>query len=226
MRKLIFYLIGLISFAGVQGQNVKRFDFKDFSELEISSTFEVEITQSEEYFIELTFEEELDSYILVELSENELKIGLKNWRGNLKSSPKAIIHLPSLESIEISGATTVNILKLNVEELEIELSGASDINGEVNVRKLEADISGASSLNLGGIVNKGEIYLSGVSEFNNDKGRITDELIFDASGASSALCVVDGDIYLNMSGASSFTYSGKGDIIKQESSGGSTIKKN
>lgn len=226
MRNFILHIAGLLFFAGLQGQNVKRYDFIGFTELEVNSAFEVEITQSDEFLVELTFEEELEPNILVQLSENELKVGLKGWKGNLKSKPKAVIHLPNLESIEISGATTVNISKLNIEDLEIELSGASDINGEINVRRLVADISGASSLNLSGIVNKSEIYLSGASEFNNDKGRITDELIFDASGASSANCVVDGDIYINMSGASSFTYSGKGDIIKQESSGGSSIKKN
>lgn len=225
MRNFILNLAGLIFFVGVQGQNVKRYDFKDFTEIEINSAFEVEIAQSDEFMVELTFEEELEPNILVQLSENELKIGLKAWKGNLKTKPKAVIHLPNIESIEASGATSVKILKLNVEDLKIELSGASDLKGEINVRKLDADISGASYLDLSGAINKCEVYLSGASEFKTDGGTITDELIFDASGASSANCVVDGDIYLNMSGASSFTYSGKGDIIKQESSGGSSIKK-
>ena len=83
---------------------------------------------------------------------------------------------------------------------------ASEIQGDLNVKHIEIDASGASSIGVSGMANKMELYLSGASSFKGKGFLITDELLYDASGASSGHCQSDGDMFVKLSGASKLTY--------------------
>ena len=203
----------------------KSYDYSGFNSIKIESAFYAEIVQSNEYSVKIICQEDMESYLEIELDGNELEIGLKSWKGHRKETPKAIIHLPMLEELEVSGASTAKLIKVEVAELELEVSGASTVEGDLLVKSIEIDASGASSIGLSGMGNKMSLYLSGASSFRGKGFLITDEMLLDCSGASNAHCQVDGDMFITLSGASNFSYHGQGDIVKEEVSGASTISK-
>lgn len=205
-------------------QTTKTYDYSGFTEIEIESTFKAKIVQSDAFKVEVTCNEDLVEHLEIELEGDKLEIGIKGWKGS-KSAPSVEIHLPVLTSLEVSGASEASVEQFEGKELSLETSGASSVTADLNYTKISAEISGASDLGLSGKTNKMELYLSGASNFKGKGMLVTDELLFDASGASNAHCQVDGDMYLKLSGASSLNYSGQGDILKEETSGASTINK-
>lgn len=226
MKKSIFWIFFSLLFASNMSysQITKTFEFKDFNSVEINSAFDVTITQADIYSVSVIIDENLEDNLDIELKGKELEIGLKGWNSSIKQGPKAIIQLPDLRNLELSGASEIQFNNLNLESLDIESSGASLIKGTITIKKLTIEASGASSIELKGKVNQVELYLSGASEFNCREFEITDEMIFDASGASTAKCLVNGDMYIKLEGASELSYSGEGDVVKKEVSGASTIE--
>ena len=209
----------------VMAQKILKFDLKGFDEIEISSAFTAEISQSEEFQVIIECDEAIESHLKIELEGNELSIGLKGWKTGKIGTLKAVIKLPTLKKLEASGASQVTLIGINNESLELELSGASRVIGNLVCGKTEFEISGASQVKLDGRIQKMTLYVSGASSIDIEHVQITDELVLDVSGASQVNAFVDGDMFVKLSGASSFVYSGSGEILKQEISGGSEMKK-
>ena len=221
----LFILLSIFHLSTTFAQNTKTYDFKDFNSIEIGGAFTGEITQGDEFKVTVEYEESMEENLDLKQVGNELKVGLKGWKSSGKSSPKIIIQLPALEKLDLSGACDIILVKLSGENLEIELSGASSLQGDLDFKRIEIDASGASSIGFSGRTNKIELYLSGASNFKGKGLIVTDEFLLDCSGASSARCQVDGDMFIKMSGASSLQYTGEGNILKQELSGASEIEK-
>ena len=111
----------------------------------------------------------------------------------------------------------------NIQKTEI--SGASELQGDLIIEEISIDASGASKIGVSGRTNKMNLYLSGASDFNGKGFLVSGEFLGDFSGASSAVCQVEGDMFLKLTGASSLVYHGQGSILKQETSGSSSITK-
>jgi len=216
-------LFSIISFS-VLSQSKTEFDLKDFKSIDVGGAFYIEISQGDQYSVTLECEEDLLDKIDIHLSGEKLKISIKG-RSSSKEQPKVSITMPNLVKLEVSGASIVKLTGLNVESMDVEISGASELQGDLNINEINIDASGASTIGLSGKANKLNLYLSGASSFNGKGFLITDEFLADFSGASSAYCQVDGDMFLKMTGASSLSYHGEGSILKQETSGASSISK-
>ncbi|TAH09933.1 MAG: DUF2807 domain-containing protein, partial [Sphingobacteriia bacterium] len=116
---------------------------------------------------------------------------------------------------------TVDQLKSN--DLKIELSGASDLTGDITVENLSVTLSGASNCTLKGVAEKASINANGASsakayDLNSNYAKI------DASGASSIRITVNKELNARASGASSISYKGEGLIKDLSSSGAASIK--
>jgi hypothetical protein len=117
-------------------------------------------------------------------------------------------------------------LKLN--ELSIQLSGASDLRGDLKakleINKLGIDISGASDMIVAGKVGSLYIEASGASKFKGFD-LTADMCDVRASGASDIKITVNKELTANVSGATDLKYKGEGVVKEIRSSGSSTISK-
>lgn len=214
MKKLSTIFIALFFLATASacsaGSSLKLSDtrFKDkrnvgdFNALDISGAIDVKVYIGSETSVEVIATDDMVSKIRTEVINNILEVGFIG-RGNFNSKAQVIIHVPSLVSAEVSGASNMNISNLNNSSFTLDVSGASKIEIEGSTSSLTVDGSGASQMNL--------------SKFSASNASI------DLSGASHGIFSVQNQLVVDASGASVVEYYGKPEL-KSEVSGASKIK--
>ena len=206
--------------------NEKSYDFSGFNSLDISHSFNVEIFQSDEYKVIVTYNNNLEEYMEVTNQDKNLKIGLAGRNNYGKTKLTAKVYLPSLKSLEASGACNLQMDKFITDNLEIKLSGASKFIGFLtNKNNLTVETSGASKIELEGTSENADIELSGASNFKGKSLVVENKLAIDCSGASKLAITANGDITSKISGASHLDYYGTGTISDSKISGASSVQK-
>lgn len=200
-----------------------------FTKLDISSAFDVVITQSNQESLAVSSNIEGDNQNIITSVENgKLRIGYKNrdrkWYKN--HNLKAYISVKNLESFEGSGASKITIEgSLAAQNLEIRLSGATDLKGALAVReKLSLDLSGASDVTLTGAAGSIDIDASGASDIKAFE-LMAGDCNIDASGACSIRISVEKEMSADLSGASTVQYKGNAMIRNIKTSGASNISR-
>ncbi len=113
--------------------------------------------------------------------------------------------MTEIEDLEVSGASSGNVINVKADSLELKASGASKIKISGTAKDLEANASGASTIDAESLqVENAEV---------------------DASGASKAIISASNELNVEASGASKISYIGEPKNIKQNSSGASSITK-
>ena len=129
--------------------------------------------------------------------------------------------------IDMSGASNFygDIL---ADEIDMDLSGGSDIKGNVAANELDLDMTGASDATLEGQVGTLKINLTGASNIVKKVAGNCYALACDGcegvmSGASGAYIHCDGNIRVNLSGASKLHFTGIGNPAESSMSGSSDV---
>src|SRR5205085_1364293 len=101
---------------------------------------------------------DLVSHIKTTVEKGELRIRLDDnnlsWKRRLGNRRlKAYISVRDLDHLEGSGACVIKVVgTLSVPALDVELSGATDLNGALNVSNaFKVHLSGASDLKITGV---------------------------------------------------------------------------
>ena len=203
-------------------------NISSYNALEVQDAIEVNVTQSvnnQELVVEAN--SNLHEYIVTEVISGKLIIRMKN-HVNIKKNPTIKVHLTvsSLSAIEASGASKIELLNpYTNSSVEIKLSGASRIFGNITSNYTKLSASGASSAHLLGQMDNMNVDLSGASVLK-DFGLIIDSLDIDMSGASTAYLTVNNSINIKATGASTLFYEGDATIDNIDLSGASQVKKN
>ncbi|MGB0882274.1 MAG: head GIN domain-containing protein [Vicingaceae bacterium] len=191
-----------------------------FSKIDISGGFEVLLNQGNSEKVELEVDENLIELIETKVKGNTLYISSEEPIGNAESL-KIFITVVDVEDIDASGAIELkNKGTYQAENLEIDISGAADIDLDVDVENLTMDMSGASETTLAGTSNNFEIKISGAGELDAKKMKARNTSI-DISGAGSAIVNVKKKLKVDVSGAGSVQYKGNPKIEKSISGAGS-----
>ena len=156
-------------------------------------------------------------------NNNTLFISSKKPIGNA-TSLKLYITVVDIDDIDVSGAIEQNNKgTFKTENLEIDVSGAADINLDVDVENLTMEMSGASETTLSGTAENFEIEISGAGELQAKKLK-TKNTSIDISGAGSAVVHAKKTLKVEVSGAGSVKYKGNPKIEKDISGAGSVEK--
>jgi hypothetical protein len=199
--KLFSFNIG-----GVKGSGSMKTETRDlsgFSAIDVSGAFEVEIVAQKDFSVEVEADDNLLELIKTEIDGDTLKI--KSEKSIKSSNPLRIrISAPNIESLDLSGASKVNIVNLNNDSLSLDSSGASKIKLEGTTKSFDVEMSGASKLDA-----------------ENLKA---ENVSVDSSGASSAFVYVTNELKVDLSGATNVTYSGSPKSVHKKASGASSVK--
>lgn len=209
----------------------KSYNITDFNSIEISNAFDVELIQGD-YSIEIHVPEELEERLYVHRIGFELKIGYKEFITGGKFYNKAngrggvaIISLPDLKEIEISGATNLKAQDFNCSRLDIDCSGASKVLLSGTFDKLEIDCSGASYASIEGETRIFDAGLSGASKIDA-LGLECVNADLELSGASKTNVSVSRRLEAECSGASMVYYKALGRVsVRKNCSGASKVVK-
>lgn len=226
------------------GQIITReFDFSDFTNVEVSHAFRVEIIRSDSYQISITASAKLFDYIDVSKSGNTLKIARKPYHFPTKTAPEVRINMPILNKLRLSGATKGTVAGFSSQEdfdlnvsgdsgldidmeagkTKLEISGASRVSGNVKVADAEFTLSGASRAKLSGSANNIVLNAWGASRLDLADFTLNDTSV-SLKGASRATCgECCGNLDLDLSGASKLDYCGNPTMRDINVSGASTL---
>jgi hypothetical protein len=207
------------------GQTVTRqFEFNDFSEVAASSTFQVQITQAAKHSVTVTVDDNILEYLEVIRSGDTLRLGLKPNVSLRNATLKAVVAMPLLTGLKLSGATRTTVAGFSSgEPLHVAVSGASTLQGEIKVGAAWFDVSGASRVQLRGGTKSLKAEVSGASHADLESFTST-ETVVEVSGASHATVCPSGDLDAIAGGASSVRYVGKPASVKQNTSGASSVR--
>jgi len=257
MKKILFALLVLTSLQ-VNGQkssvihdnNAQVRKVGSFTAIKVSSAIDLYLTQSESNQVAVSANTEenrnrivtevVGGTLIIKMSDND---GWKSWIKLSDNKAKAYVSIKDLNALIASGATNIHLVnKIESPKLKVNLSGASDMKGDIEAgyisieiagasdykgqliaKSLSLDASGASSIELTGTIDDLSLEVSGASSaklFN----LYTKGAIVNASGASSANINVSELLKADATGASSINYKGEARVQESRNSGASSIK--
>lgn len=215
IKSLFISLVLLLSTYAVTAQTAgsgnvigKSYEISGFDGLSVSGVFHVEIIQSDDFSLYIETDDNLFDKIEVDVSNaGILNLGISNTRKI--TTLKATVTMPSLKSLEASGATNVQTANTFAgEELRLEVSGAAGVSLDMNYQKLHSEISGAAKVKLTGSADNHKSELSGAAKLTANALKTSTSTI-DASGASNAYILATEALYVETSGAASVKYDEK-----------------
>lgn len=197
----------------------------DFTRIEAHNGFELEVTMSDTFSIEITADDNVHEYIVVKKSGDTLEIGLRGTRFYHSVTIEAKVTMPALYKIELSGGSQAYITGFSsTHDFEVELSGGSRLSGDIITGDVEFELSGGSQVDLGGTGEDLAIEASGGSRLDIEDFPIDDASI-DMSGGSRATINISGTLNAVLSGASRIEYVGEPTLGNLEMSGESKVER-
>jgi len=194
-----------------------------FSRLVVSHSFEVNVTVGERPSLTLRIDDNVEPNLSVGVEDDVLRIGLQPRTNVSNATLEADVTVTSLEALEGSGAVNIHLLTpLSAAEFDLQLSGASEVDGPVEFGSMTGVMSGASEASLSGRVGTMDIEASGASDLSMLDLEI-DVLRISLSGASNAEVTVNDSIEASLSGASSLGYRGDPEVNTVDISGASSV---
>lgn len=239
MKKHILFFISIFLLVVGYAQDEKKLVFDanaqerkvgSFNGIEISGAINLYLSQGKEQAVAVSSSEaELMGKITTVVRNNTLYISLDtkgmSWKKWSNNQIKAYVTFTDLVKLEASGACNIKAAsKMKLDDLKLELSGASDFNGEIETETIRIDLSGASQVTIKGTADKATYLASGASSIKAFDMAVNFCKI-DASGASSVRVLANKEISAEASGASSIQYKGEAMIKDFNSSGASSVKR-
>jgi hypothetical protein len=224
--------------------NTQRFDFANFSRLKIEHALSVDILRADSY--SLTLGDDF-SRIKVEKVGETLVIGRRglDWMAFFHPQPRVVVTMPELHEltlsgachgkaigfqsnqefiIKLTGASHLEISRISAGNLKTNISGASDLAGEINFSgDARFEICGASRVQLNGSGDSARIELSGASQARLESLTLRQATVHTSGASSVRLNVID-KLDINLSGASRLEYAGRPALGNIQVAGASVLK--
>ncbi len=203
----------------------KEYAFTDFNRVEVSSAFEFEVRQSGSYSISVTADDNVIEKVRVTKDGDTLKIGLETIPRLGSLTLKAVVTMPHLSALIISGASRGIVSDFSsTSDVNIRVSGASKVEGNITAGDADFNVSGASIVQLQGSAKDIVANVSAASHFHLGDFTVNNaNLTF--SGASTGTVNVSGRLDANLSGASKLSYIGEPTMGTINTSGASALSK-
>jgi len=185
----------------------KSYDFTNFTGIQVSDTLQFEVKQADAYSVVVSAHENVFDHLDMHQSGNTLVIGMKFFPYNT-SGIIVTITMPQLSKLSVSGACDGKATGFDSSnDLEINVSGASDLNTDLKAGKTKLDMSGEAKITGDLTSTDTQIKLSGACDLNmilnTGKTAITATGSSDVRGSLQAL-----DCQITLTGASTCEFTG------------------
>jgi hypothetical protein len=175
-----------------------------FDAIDVGSAFTVILSQGDQQLVKVETDENLQSRVVTEVEDNELRISSKGM--NNPGKLNIYITVKQLHSLNVSGAASVKgENKLTSDNLKIETSGAAKADLDIETTKLTSEVSGASDLKLSGSATLHYSEISGAGQLKA-LDLLTSTSTMDISGAAEGRITAKDEIIADVSGAGKLTY--------------------
>jgi hypothetical protein len=195
----------------------EAFKYKDFTKVEISSTFDFKIVQSDSYEVTVDADEGLFKNLHIDVDGDTLKAYHSrhiSWVFRL-SRPHIKISMPVIKELKLSGAVSGKVSGFkSAEDFKLEMDGASKVKADMEVNKCEIRMRGACNIEANGKAESIIIDVNGANFLDMEDFTIQNAAI-RLNGASNCKVRVDGRLDARLAGVSNLDLAGQptiGDI--------------
>jgi Putative auto-transporter adhesin, head GIN domain len=196
-RSLIFLIPSMMLFSSANSQIFlpvkgtgpsidKKLNVSDFKGIDVSGGIDVILVQGSSESLTLTAQENLFEYITAKVDNGTLKIYTRN---NLRPTQpmKARITFKEITNLKVSGGgDTHGETPVNVEALDVNISGGGDFSSAINSEELKCNISGGGDAKIEG---KTKVYNISVSGGGDLESKVS-------AGSISCRIIGGGDLFL------------------------------
>ena len=146
-----------------------KLELHGFRGIEVAGRWRVEVSQGDDWRVELSYPEGIEDRVKVYLRGDRLRLDLDAhawWDWDEASSPaSADIVMPELEELELWGASRLDLGGFRGRRLEINIAGTTRIEGrDGRYDELDLSVAGAGNVDLRGVtVTDAEVDLAGAS---------------------------------------------------------------
>jgi hypothetical protein len=213
-----------------------------FEKIHSGGSAAVRFHTGQEYRAVVTIDSNLEEYVITNIKNKTLNIGLKELRSYSFTDFTVDVYCPSISGISISGSgyfegadkITAETFESNVsgsgkingniecDILSIRISGSGEINNNIVCNNLTANISGAGKINVSGTGKNTNIEISGSGDFNGTEYQ-TNNADVRISGSGNISIGISEYLKANISGSGSVKYRGTPKIDYSGSGSGSLI---
>ncbi len=203
--------------------DTQTYAFTDFNRLDMGSAFIISVEQGSAFSVKAEGDRRNLNDLDVYVRNGTLHARYRTSRRR-EYETSFTITMPGLRGVDFSGATKSTVAGfVNLNELDIKLSGASTGQFSVQATRTNVNLSGASNLQLNGSGATLSTVVSGASLLQAFTYPVS-EADLEASGASTARVNVAARLVANASGASSIRYRGT-PVVEKRVSGASTVER-
>ena len=201
-------------------------DLDDFTGVKACCNLEVELTQGENYSVEVRADENLQEYVETRVFGSTLEIGFRdNTNLNPSTSIRVFITLPELTMIDASSsADIVTTSAFKGDRLELESSSGSSIEAEFMGNFVFADASSGGGVSVSGEAGEIEAEASSGAKVYGNKLAVERADVDVSSGARIEVNAKE-RIKADASSGGSVRYSGNPSSVDADTSSGGSIRK-
>lgn len=197
-----------------------------FDQIELSAGGAAEVIVGDSQGITVTADDNLMPYILTEVRNGKLSIRVKD--GTSISPSKGIqyvINVRNLSQVEVSGTGEVRMAGLTGERLSLYSSGMARFElKDLQLNRMDINISGSGAAILGGSAERLTVEISGSGNLEAGDLKVQQADI-NISGAGQAVVWVLDALDAHISGAGNVSYYGSPATVQKELSGAGSVTK-
>lgn len=201
----------------------RMIDVSGVNSLVAGAGFVVRLDIGESAQAKITMDDNLIDRVQATVTGDQLSLGLTPGVGVRNATMTAEVTVGHLDRLATSGASRVMLVSAPAgPALNLTAAGNSEVTGPIQADRLQAAASGAATLVLSGLAREADLSGTGASRLALADLAVRN-LDVDLSGTSHATVTVSDTLTAQTSGASVLRYRGTPDIIRQQTSGISSV---
>ncbi len=203
----------------------------NFSSVQVNGECHLEIIQAKEYSITIDCDDNIMGDLKVDQNGETLKISLNDFAYYKSITFKVVIKMPDLRDFKMSGSSNLIVKEFNSDHtLNGEMSGSSNANINFNTKKnMQLKLSGSSDLIMKGKCKGLNIYLSGSSGAKINYDIVENSTIRTKGSSDITMSGNCKNLFLKTSGSSDAKLSklfGQNATINLSGSGNASVRLN
>jgi RNA polymerase sigma factor (sigma-70 family) len=201
----------------------KEMQFADFTAVDVTSVFHVEISRADAFRTAITADDNVLPLIKVTKDGTTLRIALdsKNKSISTTTALKATIAMPALEQVRVAHAGQVTFTGFkSTKGFKAKVTHASRLEGDIEAARVDLDVAEASTVTLKGAAKDGRLAAAGASRLQMEGFRL-DRADVTLRDASSASIDVREKLDYDLTSASQLKYRGDPALGKHSATGAS-----
>ncbi|MBA2250294.1 MAG: DUF2807 domain-containing protein [Chitinophagaceae bacterium] len=227
-----FSVIILISCNGINGGihgsgNIKteQRNVGDFNGVLVSSSIDVEVVQGDHASVEISADDNVLRYIIVDINNGMLDIRQKDNTSFNDTHISAKVTAPVINKlyVEGSGNLTVNNILKDASQIEIKLQGSGDIDATVNAPLIKITSDGSGNITLKGKTQTLDAQSSGSGDLKC-ADLLSENTMITSNGSGNSNVYSSVSIKAKTNGSGDINYSGKPKSTQIEKNGSGSIE--